>query len=591
MQATLDAYFAPVHAGGDGASGDGASDDGGYLWEPGHQTLTCSVYLYTCARTGEYVYVGQTIQEPRARDRQHRTSWQTVFDRSYVEDGQYVFTVIEPPRVFEADVACEDHDRALHAEAQAWLDARETHNIDEYQTYDPTGAGPGLNQTRGGQPGALVACVQAARRESHRRWRELYAPGFEAWQRANQTSLLHVKRADTVPAPEAEDGVLPLGQLVNRIRTGHTPVPAQWRAWLDERGFAWDYQAAMWERVYIPGFEAWMEANQISLLHVKRADTVPAPEAEDGVLPLGTLVNHIRTGHTPVPAQWRAWLDERGFAWDYQAAMWERVYIPGFQVWQEANQTSLLHVKYADTVPAPEARDGILKLGTLVNSIRTGATAVPAAWRAWLDERGFRMGLPGGDVGARLHPGIPGVAGGEPDLALARQAGGHGPRAGGSGRRPADRHARRQHPHRRHGRARRVARVARRARLCVGLPGGDPSTSRDSRCGRKRTRPRSCTCPSPRRSGARGSTSAAYPPRGARGSTSAASCGTPGDATHVQRRLQRLKEQLPTTAPALAQDAEVTAALSALYGTGAFGLASESLVELEARYLGDLARL
>ena len=62
-------------------------------------------------------------------------------------------------------------------------------------------------------------------------------------------------------------------------------------------------------------------------------------------------------------------------------------------------------------------------------------------------------------------------------------------------------------------------------------------------------------------------------------------------ATHVQRRLQRLKEQLPTTAPALAQDAEVTAALSALYGTGAFGLASESLVELEARYLGDLARL
>lgn len=66
-------------------------------------------------------------------------------------------------------------------------------------------------------------------------------------------------------------------------------------------------------------------------------------------------------------------------------------------------------------------------------------------------------------------------------------------------------------------------------------------------------------------------------------------------ATHVQRRLQRHQEQLPTTAPALAQDAaqdaEVTSALSALYGTGSFGLASESLVELEARYMGDLARL
>ena len=135
-----------------------------------------------------------------------------------------------------------------------------------------------------------------------------------------------------------------------------------------------------------------MEANQTSLLHVKHADTVPAPEARDGILKLGTLVNSIRTGATAVPAEWRAWLDERGFAWDYQAAMWERVYIPGFQVWQEANQTSLLHVKRAETVPAPEARDGVLPIGTLVDSIRTGATTVPAAWRAWLDERGFAWG-------------------------------------------------------------------------------------------------------------------------------------------------------------------------------------------------------
>ena len=159
-----------------------------------------------------------------------------------------------------------------------------------------------------------------------------------------------------------------------------------------------------------------------------------------------------------MPDQWRTWLDERGFAWDYQAAMWERVYIPGFEAWKQANQTSLLHVKQRDTVPAPEAPGGVLNIGALVRNIRAGHTAVPAQWRAWLDERGFLW------------------------------------------------HTK-----------------------CV--------------------------------------------------------------ATHVQRRLQRLKEQLPTTAPALAQDAEVTAALSALYGTGSFGLASESLVELEARYLGDLARL
>lgn len=375
MQSSLDDFGFGVAAGG----GDDAPED--YLWEPGHRTLTCTVYLYTCTRTGDHVYVGQTIQEPKARDSGHRNVWQTVFDRSYVEDGQYTFTVLEQ-RVFEADIGEEAHDRALHAEAQAWLDARETHNIDYFQTYDPTGAGPGLNQTRGGQPGALVAHVQAARRESHRRWREIYAPGFQAWLAANQTSLLHVRQRDTVPVAEAPNGIVKLGTLVSIIRTGGTSVPAQWRAWLDERGFAWDYQAAMWERVYIPGFQAWQEANHTSLLRVKIADTVPAPEARDGFLKLGHLVNNIRTGNTPVPAEWRVWLNDRGFLW---------------------------HTK------------------------------------------------------------------------------------------------------------------------CL--------------------------------------------------------------ATHVRRRLQRLKEQLPTTAPALAQDAEVTSALSALYGTGSFGLASESLVELEARYLGDIARL
>lgn len=232
MQSSLEDFGFGAAAGG----GDDAPED--YHWEPGHQSLTCTVYLYTCTRTGDHVYVGQTIQEPKARDSGHRNMWQTVFDRSYVEKGQYVFTVLEQ-RVFEADVACEAHDRALHAEAQAWLDARETHFINEYQTYDPTGAGPGLNQTRGGQGGTLVAYVQAVRRESHRRWRELYAPGFEAWMEANQTSLLHVKQRDTVPVAGAENGVLKLGALVDSIRTGNTAVPDQWRAWLDDHGFLW----------------------------------------------------------------------------------------------------------------------------------------------------------------------------------------------------------------------------------------------------------------------------------------------------------------------------------------------------------------
>lgn len=60
-------------------------------------------------------------------------------------------------------------------------------------------------------------------------------------------------------------------------------------------------------------------------------------------------------------------------------------------------------------------------------------------------------------------------------------------------------------------------------------------------------------------------------------------------AQHIGRALQR--ERLPATGQELAADAVVVQALAALYGTGAFGSVSESLVELEARFLGDCSLL
>ena len=70
-QTRLDDYWTQGEGGDDPPPDD-------YLWEPGHQTLTCTIYLYTCARTGDPVYVGQTIQELKVRDRPHRTAWRTV---------------------------------------------------------------------------------------------------------------------------------------------------------------------------------------------------------------------------------------------------------------------------------------------------------------------------------------------------------------------------------------------------------------------------------------------------------------------------------------------------------------------------------
>jgi len=388
QQATLDTWLETA-----GAGDDGGDDE--WLWDAGLQVLRCIVYMYTCAATGEPVYVGQTVRRLARRDAEHLGGRQTGFDRAYTDRGMFVLTELEVG-TFEGNVQSADQDKALLAQAAAWLDAREAHWIAHHGTHCPRGEGRGMNQTAGGQLGLLAACAQAARRRSHVAWRTVYAPAFERWMLDKGTdSLLHVAQCDVVQSPASADGTLQLGTLVNNIRSGGTAVPAAWRAWLDVRGFVWNYQAAIWERVNIPAFERWMlDKGTDSLLHVAQRDVVQSPASADGTLPLGQLVSSIRSGNAAVPDAWRAWLDARGFAWNYQAAIWERVNIPAFGRWMlDKGTDSLLHIPSGagvrGIVQSPASADGTLQLGRLVNSIRSDTTAVPAAWRAWLDARGF----------------------------------------------------------------------------------------------------------------------------------------------------------------------------------------------------------
>jgi len=368
-QATLDTWLETACTGDDGG-------DDGWLWDAGLQVLRCIVYMYTCAATGEPVYVGQTIRGLARRDAEHLGGRQTEFDRAYTDRGMFVLTELEVG-TFEGNVQSADQDKALLAQAGAWLDAREAHWIAHHGTHCPRGEGRGMNQTAGGQLGQLAACAQAARRRSHVAWRTVYAPGFERWMLDKGTAtLLHVAYADVVQSPASADGTLQLGELVNNIRSGRTAVPDAWRAWLDARGFAWNHQAALWERVYIPGFERWMlDMGTDTLLHVAQRDAVQSPASVDGTLQLGKLVNHIRSGNTAVPDAWRAWLDARGFAWNYPAALWERVYIPAFGRWMTNNNTaSLLRVPSGagarGVVQSPASADGTLHLGKLVDQVR-----------------------------------------------------------------------------------------------------------------------------------------------------------------------------------------------------------------------------
>ena len=204
-------------------------------------------------------------------------------------------------------------------------------------------------------------------------------------------ALMHVHYSAVVHCHNAPTGTVNLGTLVSSLRTGRTTCPARWRAWLDARGFAWDHDEAVWERINIPAFEQWQAENPgLALMHVRTDAVAQCPNAPTGTINLGKLVNRLRTGHTACPARWRAWLDARGFTWDYGEAVWERINIPAFERYMiNAEVDTLAHVPQRTRVQSEASRDGYIELGKLVHNLRTGQTACPARWRAWLNERGF----------------------------------------------------------------------------------------------------------------------------------------------------------------------------------------------------------
>ena len=255
--------------------------------------LRCIIYLYACATTGVPIYVGQTLQELRDRDRQHlnRKGSEHSFDRIYTHDtkGQFTLQTLET----------NEFPTGADAEADAWMDEREAYWIAHHGTYDPTGC-RGRNQTPGGQKGAATACRLAQRRAACIKWRTEYMPTFRAWH-AQHGTLRHIP----------DRGHPTLGYLVKSIRAGKTAVPDTCRAELEAMGFVWCVQQARWELDYMPAFRAW---------HAEHKTLRDIPDR--GHPTLKYLVKDIRTWHSSdgeagsaVPDAYRAELDAMGFLW------------------------------------------------------------------------------------------------------------------------------------------------------------------------------------------------------------------------------------------------------------------------------------
>ena len=248
---------------------------------------------YDPAVHGRPLYVGQSIQELKIRDKQHLGLSYTVFDRQYTKQNQYVLVLLAERRFAAAEKDEDFKDDTLHP-AGAWMDCWETKFISEFDTFVN-----GFNRTKGGQgSGWLVAIREAKARVMYKRFLTTYMPAFRDFY--EETERTHVNASQTHPI---------LGQLLHSIRTGNTQVPPQFEEelrcmGLDLRNQHIVQRDTRWEEEYMPAFRDYYDETKRTHVNASRSHPI-----------LGSLLHSIRTGNTQVPPQFEEELRSMRLFW------------------------------------------------------------------------------------------------------------------------------------------------------------------------------------------------------------------------------------------------------------------------------------
>tara|TARA_B110001450_G_C17641648_1_gene489535 strand:+ start:266 stop:2014 length:1749 start_codon:yes stop_codon:yes gene_type:complete len=368
---------------------------------------------------GKPVYVGQTIQNLRERDKQHLSYKITNFDRHYTNPSQYILVILAERRFAAAEKDKDFKDETLHP-AGAWMDYWETRYISEFDTYLN-----GWNRTKGGQGrGWLVTMREAQAAYTFARFRDVYMPAFRDFY----------KKETHVNAPRSHPI---LGIPIHGIRRGNTTIPPQFEDELLSMGFDMRNQHIVqrdkrWEEEYMPAFRDFYEdkkhinppANEPIIGHLVSSirygtSSIP-PHFEDELFSMGfdmrnqrivqhdnmwekeymptfrnyyrnkghindstILIYNIRSGNTSIPPQFEEELFSMGFDMHNQHIVqrdkrWEEEYMPAFRDYYKKNT----HIN-------PPANEPII--GNLVNNIRTNKSSIPTQFEEELFSMGFDM--------------------------------------------------------------------------------------------------------------------------------------------------------------------------------------------------------
>jgi hypothetical protein len=241
--------------------------------------------IYGYAKNETMTYVGQTHNSLKCRDAGHRRGKKTMFDKDYSTNFNDYSPPVELSRTIQKNVFSSDlEELKARNDWQIWMDKEETYWINHYGTYLN-----GLNLTKGGQTTKLgVSFFQSNTKKQVSIWTNRHMPRIRMMKYYLSKSLWETPRKYAISGWR-------VGKFFSNLRSGHTLIPRCFRQELIDFGF--DVNKSIYEsrfeHVYMPAFRR--------CLYGRMWEVPKNFKSKDGGVPLGRILNDIRSGHNYIP--------------------------------------------------------------------------------------------------------------------------------------------------------------------------------------------------------------------------------------------------------------------------------------------------
>jgi hypothetical protein len=289
--------------------------------------------IYGYAKNGKMVYVGQTHNSLKCRDTGHRSGKKTLFDKDYNANVKDYSPPVELSRTIRKNVFSSDAEemKARH-EWQMWMDKEETYWINHYGTHLN-----GLNQTKGGQTTIGVAQFQSNAKKQLATWTKKHMPLLRTMEHYLSKRLWEIPKKYVVSGWR-------VGEFFDRLRQGRTLIPRCFRQELIDFGFDVNktIYESRFEHDYMPAFRRCLYGRTNQLW-----ETPANFKSKDGGVPLGQILNNIRTGRSCIPDAYIVEMAVLGFDRNksYEESLWEIDIFPALRACPFADRLCDLPVR------------------------------------------------------------------------------------------------------------------------------------------------------------------------------------------------------------------------------------------------------